>query len=85
MYWFKTSLLPPLLKAGHYVHVFCFFDSVGVGLEEDVYLESVANKAHHASAVYLFPVMDFVTRLLLLNIGRQQRLDIKFKIYHTNV
>lgn len=54
----KTSLLPPLLKAGHYLRVFCFFDSVGVGLEEDVYLESVANKAHHASAVNLFSVVD---------------------------
>ncbi len=71
----KTRLLPPLLKAGHYLHVFFFFDSVGVGLEEDVYLESIANKAHHASAVNLFPVMDFV--LFLID---QQKVEVSFEL-----
>lgn len=51
---------PPSLAEGWplFACVFCFLDSVGVGLREDVYLESLANKAHHASAVDLCLVMD---------------------------
>lgn len=80
MYWFKNKP-PPSLAEGWplFACVFCFFDSVGVGLEEDVYLESVANKAHHASAVNLFPVMDLVT-LLVNNI----RVEIS-EIYHKRI
>lgn len=58
-YELKTKPPPSLTEDWPpFACVFCFFDSVGVGLEEDVYLESVANKAHHTSAMNLSHVMD---------------------------
>lgn len=53
----ETSLFPPLLMAGHKLHV-CFVSSSSLGPGFKPYLGLVDNKAHHASAVDLSLVLN---------------------------